>query len=67
MEEKSIDRAKVYLGELSSQLKKLDQPISKTDKQNFEKFLKEVEKIENGIQSNLTHLKAYTDGVEWIK
>lgn len=67
MEEKSIDRAKVYLGELSSQLKKLDQPISRADKLNFEKFLKEVEKIENGIQSNLTHLKAYTDGVEWIK
>jgi ribosome biogenesis GTPase A len=67
MEEKSIDRAKVYLGELSSQLKKLDQPISKADKKNFEKFLDEVEKIENGIQSNLTHLKAYTDGVEWIK
>tara|TARA_B100000745_G_scaffold260250_1_gene183818 strand:+ start:84 stop:287 length:204 start_codon:yes stop_codon:yes gene_type:complete len=67
MEEKSIDRAKVYLGELSSQLNKLDQPISKADKQNFETFLKEIEKIENGIHSNLIHLKEYTDGVEWIK
>lgn len=67
MEEKSIDRAKVYLGELSSQLKKLDQPISKADRQKFEVFLKEIEVIENGIQSNLTHLKEYTDGVEWIK
>jgi hypothetical protein len=55
------------LGTLSTQLKKLDQPISKTEKQNFERFLKEITSIENGIQSNLTHLKAYTDGVEWIK
>lgn len=67
MEEKSIDRAKVYLGTLSSQLKKLDQPISKADKQNFENFLKEIVIIENGIQSNLSHLKAYTDGVDWIR
>lgn len=67
MEETSIDRAKVYLGTLSSQLKNLDQPISDMEKQNFENFLKEITTIENGIQSNLTHLKAYTDGVEWIK
>lgn len=67
MEEKSIDRAKVYLGELSGQLNKLDQPISRTERQNFEKFLQEISDIENKIQSNLSHLQAYTDGVEWIK
>lgn len=67
MEEKSIDRAKVYLHELSSQLQKLDQPISESEKQNFEKFILEISEIENGIQSNLSHLKAYTDGIEWLK
>jgi len=67
MEEKSIDRTKVYLGELSSQLKKLDHPISALEKNNYEKFLKEISKIENGIQSNLTHLQEYIDGVAWIK
>lgn len=67
MEEKSIDRAKVYLGELSTQIKKLDQPISKSERLNFEKFLTEIPSIERGIESNLSHLKVYTDGVEWLK
>jgi len=65
MEEKSIDRSKVYLGELSTQLEKLDLPISDIEKQNFEKFVSEISQIENGIQSNLSHLKAYTDGIDW--
>lgn len=67
MEEKSIDRTRVYLGELSSQLKKLDQPISQNEKQNFEKFLEEIAKIENEIQSSLAHLQVYTDGIEKVK
>ena len=67
MEEKSIDRAKVYLGELSVQLKKLDEPISETERENYAKFLNEVAKIEPKIQSNLSHLQAYINGIEWIK
>lgn len=65
MEEKSIDRTKVYLGELSLQLTKLDSQISTGEKENFEAFLRETAVIENEIASNFIHLKDYTDGIEW--
>jgi GTPase SAR1 family protein len=66
MEEKSIDRTKVYLGELSGQLSKLDKPLSSSEKSEFDDFLYEISKIEHETQSTLAHLKDYTDGIEWL-
>ncbi len=67
MEEKSIDRTKVYLGELSNQLNKLDRPLSQAEKSGFEQFLHDVSKIEHDVESNFTHIKDYTDGIEWMR
>jgi hypothetical protein len=67
MEEKSIDRTKVYLGELSNQLTKLDKPVSSFEKSNFENFLREVSALDRSVESNFTHLRDYTDGVEWLR
>lgn len=66
MEEKSIDRTKVYLGALSGQLSKLDKPLSSSEKSGFDDFLNEISKIEQETQSTLVHLKDYTDGIEWL-
>lgn len=67
MEEKAIDRTKVYLGELSNQLNKLDIQISSKEKANFEAFINDVSQIENAIESNFTHLKDYTNGIGWLE
>ncbi len=65
IQEKSLDRTGVYLGELTNQLNGLDvSSFTEEEIENYNSFLTELEEIESLIQSNVLHLKDYTDAAQ---
>lgn len=67
IEEKSRDRAQVYLGSLSSQLSKLDAPVSQLEKKNYKDFLTSLSVIDENIARNYIYLQEYTNGIGSMK
>ncbi|MES2431696.1 MAG: dynamin family protein [Bacteroidota bacterium] len=67
VEQKALDRANVYLGELSKQIQSLEIPLTNHQIQNFESFLGDIKELSRNIESEANHLKDYTDSIEWSK
>ena len=61
---KSLERARIYLSELSSQLQKCEQPLHPEEQANFEKLSSIIQCLQFEIGSSLNHLKAYTYGID---